>query len=194
MKMKKDEMPFRLRELLPKFGPDRKAKYWEQIEGMADFLGKQPRTVEAYASYSEDRTVSADDYWRVVVEWVKRKSRSTAAPAFLVLDDNGDQLYETQWPWQAMFLADVEGTSWGATPRGVGQMRFFTAPAGRRSRLRRLVRDDIIGRKIICAMFDFDEHCLVDYQLEGVGWLSTPDEMRLQMLEHVYRAQTSAAA
>ncbi|MBX5152583.1 hypothetical protein HJB78_16555 [Rhizobium lentis] len=193
MKMLKSEMPFRLRAFLPLFA-DRKAKYWEQIEGMADFLGKQPRTVEAYCSYREDRTISADDYWKVGVEWVKRKSRSTSKPAFLVLDDNGDQLFECQWLWQAMFLSDMEGASWRATPRGVGQIKFFTAPAGRRSRLRRLVRDDIVDRKIICAMFDFDEHCLIDYQMEGVSWLSTPDEMRLQMLEHVYRAQIGVAA
>lgn len=191
--MKKDEMPFRLREFLPLFA-DRKAKYWEQIEGMADFLEKQPRTVEAYCSYREDRTISADDYWRVTVEAVKRKSKSMMSPNFLVFDDNGDQLFECQKLCQAMFLADVEGASWAATPRGAWQVKHRSAAAGRRSRLRRMVRDDIVKKHVICAMFGFDKHCLVDYQLEDVDWLSSPDELRLYQLENFARSVIGEAA
>ncbi len=116
MKMKKDELPYRLRDFLPAFGPRPRSKRFEQIEGMAEFLGKQPRTVEAYCSIREDRTISPDDYWKVAVEWVKRRSRSTMAPNFIVLDDNGDQLFECRWLWQAQFLADVERDPWVAMP------------------------------------------------------------------------------
>lgn len=193
MKMKRDEMPFRLRDFLPQFA-HRKAKYWEQIEGMAEFLGKQPRTVEAYCSYREDRTISPDDYMRVAVEWIKRRSKSSMSPNFIVVDDNGDQLYECQWLWQAMFLSDVEGAGWHATPRGAWQVKGLSAPAGRRSRLRRLVRDGIVQKDVICALFGFDQWCLVDYQLEGVEWLSTPDELPLAQLENFARAQIGEAA
>ncbi|MGO6881372.1 hypothetical protein ACCS44_21150 [Rhizobium ruizarguesonis] len=198
MKMKKNEMPLRLREFLPMFDTERRSKkpgkFRRQVEGMADFLGKQPRTVEAYCSTSEDRTISADDYWRVSVEWVKRKSRSTSEARFIVLDDNGDQLYETQTMGQASFLADVEGAFWGTTPVGAWQKMHFTAAAGRRSRLRRLVRDGIVGNHVICAIFEFDAFCLVDYQLEDVDWLSTPDELRLHQLETWVRNTMGEAA
>jgi hypothetical protein len=196
--MKKNEMPFRLREFLPMFdterGSKKPGKFRRQVEGLAEFLCKQPRTVEAYCSTSEDRTISSDDYWLTAVEWMKRKSRSTSAPRFLVFDDNGDQLYETQTMGQATFLSDVEGAFWGATPLGAWQRRNFTAAAGRRSRLRRLVRDDIIGNHVICAIMDFDAYCLVDYQLEGVDWLSTPDEFKLHQLETIVRNMTGEAA
>ncbi len=193
MKMKKDEMPFRLRNFLPLFAHC-KAKYWEQIEGMAAFIGKQPRTVEAYCSYHEDRMISADDYMRVAVEAIKRKSKSSLSPAFIIFDENGDQLFEAQKLCQAMFLADVEGAGWVATPRGVGQVKHVSTPAGRRSRLRRLVRDGTVQKHVIAAMFGFDQHCLVDYQLEDVDWLSTPDELRLHQLENFARAQMREAA
>ncbi|MGO8034940.1 hypothetical protein [Rhizobium leguminosarum] len=198
MKMKKNEMPFRVREFLPMFdterGSSKPGKFRRQVEGLAEFLCKQPRTVEAYCSTSEDRTISADDYMRVAVEWMKRKSRSASAPRFVVYDDNGDQLYETQKMGQASFLADVEGSFWSATSFGAWQRKHFTAAAGRRSRLRRLVRDGIIGNRMICAVFEFDEHCLVDYQLEDVDWLSTPDEYRLHQLETWVRNTTGEAA
>ncbi|MGO6676464.1 hypothetical protein [Rhizobium leguminosarum] len=198
MRMKKNEMPFRLREFLPMFdterGSSKPGKFRRQVEGLAEFLCKQPRTVEAYCSTSEDRTISADDYWQTAVEWVKRKSRSTSEPRFIVYDDNGDQLYETQTMWQAMFLADVDGAVWGATPLRAWQRRHFTAAVGRRSRLRRLARDGIVEKHVICAVFNFDQHCLVDYQLEGVDWLSTPDEFRLHQLETFVRNVTGAAA
>ncbi|CAN7257403.1 hypothetical protein LJR098_001053 [Rhizobium sp. LjRoot98] len=183
MIMKKVEMPYRLRDFLPMFGDEPKAKHAEQVEGLAEFLGKRPRTIEAYLSYSEDRTISPDDYWSVAVEWIKRRSRSNMNPAFVVLDDNGDQLYECQWLWQAQFLADVEGASWVAQPSGHWQKGGSDDRAQSRSRLRRLLRSGLVTADQVCDVFNFDRWCLVDYQLEGVEWLSTPDELRLRVLE-----------
>ncbi|UFW65778.1 hypothetical protein RlegWSM1455_07080 [Rhizobium laguerreae] len=84
-----------------------------------------------------------------------------------MLDDNGDQLYETQTMGQASFLADVQGAFWGTTPCGC-LAKDALAAAGRRSRLRHLVRDGIVGNYVICAIFEFYAFCLVDYQLEDV--------------------------
>ncbi len=183
MKMKKDEMPYRLRDFLAIFGPTPRARHAEQVEGLAEFLGKQVRTVEAYLSYSEDRTISPDNYWRVAVEWIKRRSRSDLKSAFVVLDDNGDQLFECQWLWQAQFLTDVEGGSWIAQTSGHWQKGDVDDRAQRRSRLRRLLRSGLVTSDQVCDVFNFDRYCLVDYQMEGVDWLSTPDELRLRVLE-----------
>ncbi|MGX9991630.1 hypothetical protein ACS4RR_021105 [Rhizobium sp. Z1P35] len=197
MKMKHHEMPYRLRDLLVKFGPTPKAKYAEQIEGLAEFLGKEPRTIEAYASYNEDRTISPDNYWRVCVEWVKRTARSTASPgsAFVIFDDNDDQLFEARWLWQAQFLADVEGASWVAGPSGQWQLKSgLDERAQRRSRLRRLLRSGLVTADQVCDVFNFDHWCLVDYQMEGVTWNSTPDELRLRVLEAYAREKIGEAA
>lgn len=193
MKMKKDELSYRLREFLPMFA-DRKAKFADQIEGLAEFLGKQPRTIEAYLSTREDRTISPDNYFAVATEWVKRRSKSQMNPAFIVLDDNGDQLFETQWLWQASFLADLEGASWIATQTGHWQKGGFDNQAQRRSRLRRLIQSGVVTEVEICDVYNFDRWCLVDHQLEGVDWLSTPDELRLRVLEAYAAEQIGEAA
>ncbi|MGO4569055.1 hypothetical protein AB4Z52_29410 [Rhizobium sp. 2YAF20] len=191
MKMKIDEMPYRLREFLPVFGPTFKAKLAERIEGLAEFLGKQPRTIEAYLSYREDRAISAEDYWRVAVEWVKRKARSKMEPGFIVYGIDDESMFETQWYWQARFLSDVEGSQ--IAMRRLPAAHRMDERMERRSRLRHLVRDNIVSKQQICEVFAFDEHCLVDYQLEGVDWLSTPDELRLRVLEGFVAEQIGEA-
>lgn len=193
--MKQHEMPFRLRDLLPAFeietGRKNDTKLTRQIEGLAEFLHKQPRTIRAYMAYSGERMISADDYWATAVQYVKRRAkasvRATGEPSFIVLDYNEDPIYETVWLWQATFLADVEpeAAEWRARNRGQWQVKGFDEAMQRRSRIRRLVRDNIISKETICQVMDFDEHCLVDYQMEGVEWRSTPDETKLQTLERM---------
>ncbi|MEY9198472.1 hypothetical protein ABIA16_003588 [Sinorhizobium fredii] len=198
MKMMHHEMPFRLRDLLPAFeiytGDKKATKFARQIEGMAEFLNKQPRTVEAYLSYSRERMIPADDYWAVAVEWVKRRAKASGLkPQFVVLDDNGDRVFECQWLWEATFLADTEGSSWQQV-RCLWSTNQLDERGQRRSRLRRLVRSGLVAPDQVCDVFNFDRHCLVDYQMEGVTWGSTPDELRLRVLEQYAAERLGEAA
>ncbi len=189
--------------MLPAFeietGRKNDSKLTRQVEGLSEFLHKQPRTIRAYMAYSGERMISAEDYWAMAIEYVKRRAkasvRSVGEPSFVVLDYNEDPLFEAVWLWQAVFLTDVEpeAAEWRARNRGQWQVRGFDETTQRRSRLRRLVRNDILSKKTICQVMDFDEYCLVDYQMEGVEWRSTPDETKLQTLERM-EAETMGLA
>ncbi len=205
LKMRKDEMPFRVRDMLPAFeietGRRQDSKLTRQVAGLAEFLHKQERTIRSYISYSSsERMMTAEDYHATAVEYVKRKARasvrSTGEPSFVVLDYNEDPLFEAVWHWQAVFLTDVEpeAAEWRARNRGQWQVRGFDEAMQRRSRLRRLVRNDILSKKTICQVMDFDEYCLVDYQMEGVEWRSTPDERKLRVLEDMQAEMMGVAA
>jgi len=153
IKMIHHEVPYRLRDLLPAFETDtghkKATKYACQIEGVAEFLNKQPRTVEAYLSYSRERTIPAK----------RRAKASGLKPQFVVLDDNGDRLYECQWFWQAAFLADIEGSSWRQV-RCLWSSRQLDERGQRRARLRRLMRSGLVTPDQVCDVFNFDRHCL----------------------------------
>lgn len=196
MRMMKSEMPFRLRTFLPVFdterGSKKPGKFRRQAEGLADFLCKQPRTIEAYLSSSEDRTISADDYWKTAIEWTKRKAKPSGEPGFIVHGDDDEPLFETNFYWQARFLADVEGNQ--ICMRRLTASYQMDERMYRRCRLRRIVRSGVLEKSLICTLLRMDEYCLVDHQLEGVDWLSTPDELRLRTLENWVAEELGEAA
>jgi hypothetical protein len=198
--MKYHEMPMRLRDFLPAFQIEtgrKESDFAKQVEGLAEFLHKQPRTIRSYLSTSRhERMISAEDYWKVTVEWVKRRSKSSRKDAFFVLDSNGDQIYEAVWQWQATFLVDVceEAAEIHVRKQDEWQLRQLDDPAKRRSRLRRLVRNRILKTETICEVMEFDLYCLVDYQMEGVDWRSSPEETKLQTLERMEAKMMGAAS
>lgn len=205
LKMKKDEMPYRLRDLLPAFeietGRRQASKLARQVAGLAEFLHKQERTIRSYISYSSsERMMPAEDYWSTGVEYVKRRARASVRshgkPDFFVHDYNHHQLYEAMWMWQTVFLADVDQQAggWKAFVRGQFRDREFDEAMQRRSRLRRLVRNDVLTLETICEVMEFDLYCLVDYQMEGVDWRSTPSETKLQALERLQAEMIGEAA
>ncbi|MBO9170898.1 hypothetical protein [Rhizobium sp. L245/93] len=181
MKMHKSEMPMRLRTFLPAFG-DRLA---DQVHEVAEFLGKAPRTIEAYISHSLERMIPAEDYERLAAEWVRRKNRKQVNRTFAmyaVFDENGDWLTDAAFLYHAVYIADVDGVSY--TP--LNGFHCFQKPderMQRRSRLRRLLRSGLVTREQVCEVFGVGDYCLTDYTLEAVSWLSTPDDFKLRVLE-----------
>ncbi|CDN46814.1 Hypothetical protein RG540_CH06240 [Neorhizobium galegae bv. orientalis str. HAMBI 540] len=198
-------MPYRLRDLLPAFeietGNRKDTKLTRQVAGLAEFLHKQERTIRSYISYSSaERMMPAEDYWATAVEWVKRRARASVRvhgkPDFFVRDHNHHQIYETVWMWQAVFLGDVDqqAEGWKAYVRGQSRVREYDEAMQRRSRLRHIVRNDILSLETICDVMEFDLYCLTDYQMEGVDWRSTPSETKLQTLERMQAEMIGEAA
>lgn len=203
-RMKQNELQGRLQDFLPMFiltrrkGLSRTDQLIDQVCGLAAFLGREDEEVWRWYETRNGRggkdldpLMPADDYWRMVVEWVRRKS--TGYEGFLVYDQNGQVTYTTRALWQAEFLSTVDGHHvW--RPKIPTRPIHVSAEMDRRSRLRRLVHGGILSKEEICGVFEFDQHTLVDYQLEGVWWLSTPDETRLRKLERMAAMRVQRAA
>lgn len=149
-------------------------------------IGVSRRTLDAWCSQADPRTVPAKQLWELEIEGAFRDLPVKFGEDILdAYDENDEHITSTTDKYRAVFLSDVHC---GSVQTRNGKRLELSEQLQQRSRLRRMIASGKVSWSQACDALGCDAYVLICYISED-RHRRTPPEFQVRLLEAYVREQ-----
>ena len=178
--LSKKEIENLLAKVLANFGEHGSARR----DSAALYIGVSRRTLDAWCSQADPRTIPARQLWELEVEGAFRDLPVKFGEDIVdVYDESDEHIASTTDKHRAVFIADVHN---GSVQTRTGKRLELSSQLQLRSRLRRMIASGKISWSQACDALGCDQYVLICYMSEDRHY-RTPPEFQVRLLEAYVR-------